>query len=136
MAYEMPVLLDPFIDPKGKRWFDPSSAEKHINKATTRATLAVWAELGRSPFGLPIKSMRVPLLMTSHGSGQYKPRHPRKDRPVISEDTVLALDAIFREVFHDKRREGRGGYSIDELKALRVATKRYRAQKRLPASNP
>lgn len=132
----MPCLLDPFVDSKGKRWFDPTSAEKHLSKAATAATLAIWAERGKAPFGLPIKSIRVPLLMTSHGSGQYKPRRPRRDRPVISEETVLALNAIFREVFHDKRREGHTNYSKDELAALRAATKRYRVQKRLTAISP
>jgi hypothetical protein len=126
--------LDPFIDEKGKRWLDPTAAAARINDATridhaTRpGTLAVWAEKGQTSFGLPLESKRVPLLMTSRYTAgcSYKPRYPRKDRPVISEDSVIALAEIFREVFHDKRKGG--GYSAAELTALRLATQRYRSQ--------
>ena len=124
----MPELLDPFIDENGKRWFDPTSAAEHLHYAATPPTLVRWAEKGETTFGLPIESKRVPLKMKSYYTEgcSYKPRHPRTDRPVISEDTVNALNAVFAEVFTRKRKHDR--YSNDELARLKTAASRYGSQ--------
>jgi hypothetical protein len=133
-THGMGELLDPFVDTDGRRWYDPTSAAKRLGHAVTAGTLAVWAERGTTTFGLPVESMRVPLRMTSHHSegSSYKPLRPRTDRPVISEETVAALDAIFREVFRDMRRYNTRGsvrhsYSKDEKAKLESATRRYPA---------
>ena len=126
--------LDPFVDDTGKRWFHPYLV-KRVSHAATESTLAIWARRGRAPFGLHIESVHVPIQINSRN----KPRGngKRKSRLVISEDTVVALSAIFREVFHDKRRDGQRGFSKDEMAALEAATRRYyRAQLPLPASHP
>jgi len=129
--FQMPELLDPFIDENGKRWFDPTSAAEHLHYAATPSTLAKWAAKGEAPFGLPIESKRIPLKMTTRYSENFKPRFPKTDRPVISEDTVNALNAVFTEVFRRKRKHDH--YSKDELARLKAAAAPYSSA---PSSAP
>jgi len=127
-------LLDPFIDAKGKRWYDLTSAAKHLSPGFSIGALQTWMERGRTSFGLPIETIRLPIRTTFRNPDTVR---PRKDRPVISEDSLIVLDAIYSEVFGNRRKQP-GGYTKEEKAKLQEAARRPHLQMTLwnPLSHP
>jgi hypothetical protein len=110
----------PYVDKEQTKWINPCAVSRLCNLKNQR-TIQLWAERGRTSFGLRIESRQVPVVIGS----RHNPRGRRTERLGIAEHSVAALQAVYQEVFGDKGRRRRGNFSKNEMAALEAATARY-----------